>query len=342
MLKRNTLKGTTIALALSGLISFGSTPGYAVLGDQVLKTGMDHKDVQVLQEELKNFGLFSEESTTTYYGVITEQSVRAFQISQGLEINGTFDLSTFEALNALKNKTTTSQDVNEVVELSPEIKKTPSSALIYDRELSLKITGEDVRILQEALKAMNYLDIDVCTDYYGTQTEEALKSFQTSQGLRADGIAGLRTIEAINEVLVGRNIALPKPSRGSDIGNIAADIIATGKKYIGVPYVFGGTSPKGFDCSGFTSYVYKQHGISIPRDTSGQAGTGVKLSKSDLKPGDLLIFSNTYKAGPSHAGIYIGNGQFVHASSTRSGGVIISDLNSSYYTNHFSYGRRVF
>jgi len=214
--------------------------------------------------------------------------------------------------------------------------------LTYDRELSLKITGEDVRTLQEALKAMKYLDIDNCTDYYGAQTEEALKAFQTSQGLKADGIAGLRTIEAINKVLSGRGIALPEPTRGSETRSVATNIIATGKKYIGVPYSFGGTSPKGFDCSGFTSYVYKQHGISVPRDTNGQAGAGTKVSKVDLKPGDLLIFSNTYKTGPSHAGIYMGNGQFVHASTTRSGGVIISDLNSNYYANHFSYGRRVF
>lgn len=340
MLRAKAIKSTTLALALSGLLTFTASPSFAVLGDQELRKGMDHPDVKVLQEELKNFGLFTEKETTTYFGDITEKSVRALQISQGIEINGIFDLTTFEALMALKEKSLTPDNETIVADLAPEV-ETKSSKLVFDRNLGLKDTGEDVRQLQEALKAMGFLDIDNCTDYFGTQTESALKSFQESQGLIADGIAGLRTIDTINNVLAGRGIALPEPTRGSEIGSIATDIIATAKKYLGVRYVYGGSTPKGFDCSGFTSYVFKQHGISLPRSTVDQAVTGTKVSKADLKTGDILIFSNTYKKGPSHAGIYIGNGKFIHASSVGSGGVIISDLNSNYYSSHFSYGRRV-
>lgn len=82
-------------------------------------------------------------------------------------------------------------------------------------------------------------------------------------------------------------------------------------------------------------------GISIPRSTSTQANAGTRLSKSQLQAGDLLIFSNTYKAGPSHAGIYIGNGQFIHAGNSRTG-VLTSNINSGYYSSKFSYGRRVY
>ena len=107
-------------------------------------------------------------------------------------------------------------------------------------------------------------------------------------------------------------------------------------------YAYGGSTTSGFDCSGFTQFIYRQHGISIPRSTVDQAKVGTKLSKAELQVGDLIIFSNTYKAGPSHAAIYMGNGQFIHASSVGSGGVVISDLNSAYYSGKFSYGRKVF
>ncbi|WFA10234.1 peptidoglycan-binding protein [Tissierella sp. Yu-01] len=339
MQKRKALKGTTLALALSGILTFASSPTYAVLGDQVLKEGMEHPDVQVLQEELKNLGLYNSEKTSTYYDELTAQSVRAFQISKGIEINGIFDLNTHEILMASKGSVPTVK--NEVAELNPEVQNKGSN-LTFNRELNLKDEGEDVRQLQEALKAMGYLAIDDCTDYFGNQTESALTAFQEDQGLVPDGIAGLRTIEAINKVLSGRGIALPEVSRGSELGSLANNIIVTAKKYLGVRYSYGGSSPNGFDCSGFTSYVYKQHGITLPRATTGQATFGTKVSKADLRTGDLVIFSNTYKSGPSHAGIYIDNGKFIHASSVGSGGVIISDLNSNYYSSHFSYGRRVF
>ena len=119
----------------------------------------------------------------------------------------------------------------------------------------------------------------------------------------------------------------------------ADKIIATAKQYIGVPYVWGGTSPKGFDCSGLVQYVFKAHGISLNRTAETQYKHGSYVSKNNLKPGDLVFFQNTYKAGISHVGIYIGNGQFIHASSSK--GVTISNLSSSYYTSHYYGARRI-
>lgn len=119
----------------------------------------------------------------------------------------------------------------------------------------------------------------------------------------------------------------------------ADKIVTTAKKYIGVPYVWGGESPKGFDCSGYVQYVFKMHGISLNRTTETQYKHGSYVSKSNLKPGDLVFFQNTYRAGISHVGIYIGNGQFIHASSSK--GVTISNLSSSYYTSHYYGARRI-
>lgn len=123
------------------------------------------------------------------------------------------------------------------------------------------------------------------------------------------------------------------------VSSKATAIINTAKSYLGVPYVWGGTSPSGFDCSGFISYVYGKNGITLPRVTSDQYNAGSGVSKANLKPGDLVFFE-TYKAGPSHVGIYLGNNEFIHASSG-SGKVIISSLTSSYYTEHYIGSRRV-
>lgn len=121
--------------------------------------------------------------------------------------------------------------------------------------------------------------------------------------------------------------------------NTASQIIANAKKHLGTPYVWGGTSPSGFDCSGFVQYVFKQSGISLPRSTTDQVKVGTYVSKSNLKPGDLVFLQNTYRQGVSHVGIYIGDGKMIHASSSK--GVVTSSLSTSYYTQHYHSARRV-
>ncbi len=118
----------------------------------------------------------------------------------------------------------------------------------------------------------------------------------------------------------------------------AAAVISTAKKYIGVPYVWGGTTPSGFDCSGYTKYVFAKHGINLPRTSAEQYNVGTYVAKANLKAGDLVFFT-TYKAGPSHLGIYLGNGSFIHASSSK--GVIISSLSNSYFAERYIGAKRI-
>ena len=126
-----------------------------------------------------------------------------------------------------------------------------------------------------------------------------------------------------------------------------SDIAATAKQYLGTGYVYGGASPRGFDCSGFTMYVYSQHGYSLPHSATSQwqSGLGARVySISELQPGDLVFFNDPSRnAGKacSHAGIYTGDGQFIHSSSSRSGGVIVSSLTSGYYNTYFVGGIQV-
>lgn len=128
---------------------------------------------------------------------------------------------------------------------------------------------------------------------------------------------------------------------GTEIETGTNEIINIAMNYLGHDYIYGGNTPSGFDCSGFTQFVYGKVGIILPRVTVDQAKVGEYVDKDDLQPGDLLVFSNTYQNGVSHVGIYLGEGAFIH-SSNPSVGVIISNINSGYWSNHFSYGRRMF
>ena len=118
-----------------------------------------------------------------------------------------------------------------------------------------------------------------------------------------------------------------------------AEIVATAKTCLGVPYVWGGESMSGFDCSGLVQYVFAKHGISLGRTCAQQYTNGSYISKSQLKPGDLVFFQNTYKEGISHVGIYIGDGAFIHSSSSK--GVMISQLSNPYWSQHYYGARRV-
>ena len=130
-------------------------------------------------------------------------------------------------------------------------------------------------------------------------------------------------------------------SPSSEPENITgSSILAEAEKYLGTPYMAGGASPKGFDCSGFVYYVLKQVGYSPDRTPAGQIKHGTAVSKDSLRPGDLVFFSSNGGRSITHVGIYSGNGQFIHAPNSRSV-VSYSDLTTGYWSNIYYAARRV-
>ena len=129
----------------------------------------------------------------------------------------------------------------------------------------------------------------------------------------------------------------PKPAPAPPpmaVGGGGDSIVANAMKYLGYRYVFGGTSPAGFDCSGFVYYIHNHSGAPVGRGMWQQYNGGGHIPMSALQPGDTVFFANTYMPGLSHDGIYIGNGQFIHASDERTG-VTISSIYSGYWQSHY-------
>lgn len=137
---------------------------------------------------------------------------------------------------------------------------------------------------------------------------------------------------------------VPAPSAPSTAnGSTASEqeaLLDFAYQYLGCRYVYGASGPSTFDCSGFTSFVYKNMGYSINRTSNAQLSNGIAVSKAELQAGDLVFFKYNTSKAVSHVGIYIGDGQFIHASTTSSQ-VRIDQLNTGHYANVYVYGRRI-
>jgi len=215
--------------------------------------------------------------------------------------------------------------------------------------------GSEVKSLQ---KRLNVYGFKVKTDgNYNKATSNAVKKFQRRKHLDADGIVGPVTYKALmGKVMpegkkagkkgklgntnsrMGINDALVKWHKAGKLSDKVRAIMTEAQKYVGVPYQFGGTTPRGFDCSGFIQYVFNRKGIFLPRAADEQYFSGKKVSVNSLEPGDLVFFQ-TYDQGISHSGLYLGDGYFISATSSR--GVAVATMKNGYWHDRYIGANRV-
>jgi LysM repeat protein len=210
-----------------------------------------------------------------------------------------------------------------------------SSTLIHIGQ-KLVVKGSTTSTTNSASNSSNTSN----TSTYTVKQGDSLSKIGSQYGISYKTIMELNNLSS-TAISVGQKLIVsgsttstsPSTSTSSSVGN---NIVSIAKQYLGAKYVFNGASPSGFDCSGFITYVYNKAGISTSRlSAAGFYNASTPISKPKI--GDLVFFSDTYKSGISHIGIYIGNNQMIAASGYF---VQISNIDGAYWENHFTgYGR---
>jgi peptidoglycan DL-endopeptidase LytE len=293
----------TVQLIQNALNQQSSRANQAV----TLKIGSRGTEVSKLQQNLKQLGYFTYSEITGYFGTITQDAVRQFQKQYQLPVTGIAD-------------STTISKIDEAIKKKEKSNSSDAKGTIY---LTIGSTGNEVKQVQTKLKQLGYFTYPEITGYYGTITANAVKAFQRDVKLTATGIVDAETYKR----LIGK-----EPERKLDV----IELVADAADLLGTPYVWGGSTPEvGFDCSGFIVYLFKKQGISLPRTVATIWNAGTPVSSPSV--GDIVFFE-TNKSGPSHAGIYIGNNQFIHSGSST--GVTISRLDNSYWKSRYLGAKR--
>ncbi|TMW72196.1 C40 family peptidase [Alteribacter natronophilus] len=316
----------------SGSDSGNGTP--SLPANKVLRLNDRGSDVEALQIHLKEYGYYSFNITGTY-GTITREAVRNFQREAGISVDGIAGPQTF---NALKNWNGSSSGSGTTGEESKSGSGESGADSGGGSLLKVGSEGSAVTELQNELKTLGLFNVEP-TGYYGSITKQSVKTFQQQWNLTSDGIATKATIEKISQAA---DVHRKEAESGGSGGNSGSgsfevmDLIADASGFIGTPYVWGGASPSGFDCSGFIQYVFKQNGKTVPRTAAQQFHFGKSVTSPRV--GDVVFFE-TYTSGPSHNGIYIGNNQFIHAGSST--GVTIANLNTNYWSSRYLGAKRL-
>ncbi|WP_408009339.1 C40 family peptidase [Pseudalkalibacillus sp. A8] len=192
--------------------------------------------------------------------------------------------------------------------------------------------GQEVESLQTELEALGYYTYNL-DGIFGPITEKAVKDFQAEQGLTVDGLAGPETLEALSSTSTNSvDVQSTSDTSASDDQASESEVVSIAQSLIGTPYVWGGTSPDGFDSSGFIQYVFGEVGVDLSRKESDMWNNdGVQVDSPSV--GDVVFFEGTYDTeGASHSGIYIGDNKMIHAGSN---GVEVTDLSIDYWQDHY-------
>jgi len=315
-----------------------------------ISQGQRGAHVMKLQKQLESLGYFDGNPAGNYLA-LTTSAIRLFQSEAGIPVNGIADNLTQTALYS---------------------KKAPKSPILK-KSFSKGDRGEDVKRIQQRLSTKGYYNGNI-DGVYGENLAAAIAAYQGVNGGEKTGVCDNQTIRHLFSSKAAEkpaNVTVPtpevtpkptptptptktaSPANPPSGGNSAPSepaapssskaetVIVAAMAQMGKPYILGATGMSSFDCSGLTLYAFGQAGITLPRTAHLQGyNAGEKVTKSQLKRGDIVCFSTTSSASLSnHVGIYLGNNQFIHASSGQRK-VVISTI-TGFYLTAFSWGRRV-
>lgn len=303
-----------------------ASEGEKLVDKKILRYGHVGSSVRILQEGLKQMGYYPY-NVDGIFGFHTQAAVRKFQLNAAIAVDG---IAGPQTLNHIFEIAQNEKMIKDVIASSVRNIQVPK----LRAPLHLGSNGSQVTEAQKILKKLNYYSFKI-DGMFGKRTNKAVIQFQKNHHLTQNG----EIDEATWNKLHSQKLVLYEPEHIpvlKDGLGVDSSLIQYASKYIGVPFKWGGTTPNGFDCSGFLKYVFSEKGVNIPRTVSEIWNHSVDVGKPSV--GDLVFFQ-TYKPGPSHAGIYIGDGKFIHSSS--SNGVTISKLSLSYWNKRYLGAKRI-
>lgn len=290
-----------------------------------LTFGEHSETVRILQHKLNKLSYYTDKIDGDM-GILTENALKNFQKDNKLTVSGQADSETIFALIKAERE----RNLRKIEELSETIRP--------------GMHNKDVKTVQESLQYFGYYKGEI-DGIYGPLTEKALQIAEEEHDIELTKEVTASSLKTLYEKTEAKEALPPKKIKNKEVVKIKkaetqnstnTDILTVAKSFTGTPYVWGGTSPDGFDCSGFIQYVYRTQGVEIPRTVSEIWN----FSRSVASPsvGDLVFFQ-TYKSGPSHMGIYLGDSKFIHAGESR--GVEISELENPYWRQRYLGAKRI-
>lgn len=247
--------------------------------------------------------------------VLTEMNGWSYISSENLE--GWVRTSKLKDVNASKK-------IGYIISNSVNFRKQPNT----NGDVISKLSKNKEIVILEETNGWKKIEVDDNIGYVSAEYVSDKKVEVTSRSSTYRTAKKTKTTKKTSKATLSKSTTTYSIEESSNVpanpnGN---EIVAFAKQFVGYKYVYGGCTPSGFDCSGFTQYVYKNFGYSLSRSSSAQASNGVGVSKSSLQPGDIICFSGSSSSKKvTHVGLYIGNGKFVHAANARKG-VIISNV----------------
>ena len=328
----------TPASALSGVVKTGGGTlrlrAEASTESSILKNLSDGAQVEILETLESGWYQVKHQDTVGYvsseYITVNENAATYVQV-----VDGPLNIRSAPSTDAEKVGTLSVGKVVEVKGLSDGWYQTNSGYISADY-----VTEVDASMAQQAEPAYVRVINGPLNIRSAPNTDaDKVGSLSTGKVVEVKGLSdgwyqissGYICADYVTEATAAE---MQSSGKGQEIANYAL-------QFVGGRYVYGGASPKGFDCSGLTSYVYKQFGYKLNRSASGQMSNGRAVSRGELKPGDLVLFGPQGSTRASHVGIYIGGNKFVHACNTKKGVIVTSLSSSSYYSSRFLTARRI-